>query len=102
MLQVSSAAAESLRQVRDEQGFPETYGVRVFGADGPQGPGLGIGFAEGPGEGDQVSDADGTPVFVAPEVADGLSEMALDVESDATGNGTGLPQLVLRPASTHS
>lgn len=100
MLQCTQAAATTLREVRQTQGLPESYGIRVFGASGPEGEvGLGIGFAEQPAEGDQVAESAGTKLFVAPEVADDLSEMALDVVPTPSSDGREPPQLVLRPAA---
>ncbi|MDZ7677674.1 MAG: hypothetical protein U5K29_03880 [Acidimicrobiales bacterium] len=99
MLQCTQAAAATLDQVREEQGLPENYGLRVFPAESEQGQvTLGLGFAEAPGEGDQVAETHGTKLFVAPEIAEELSEMALDIQPDPTQDGNAEPQLVLRRA----
>lgn len=99
MLQCTQAAAATLREVRQTQGLPESYGIRVFGASDPEGKvGLGIGFAEAPAQGDQVGESAGTRLFVAPEVADNVADMALDVVPPPSNNGHEPPQLVLRPA----
>jgi len=99
MLQCTQAAAATLREVRQTQGLPESYGIRVFGASDPEGKvGLGIGFAEEPAQGDQVGESAGTRLFVAPEVADNVADMALDVVPPPSNNGREPPQLVLRPA----
>ena len=98
MLQCTQAAASTLREVRQTQGLPESYGVRVFGASDPEGKvGLGIAFAEQPVEGDQVAESSGTRLFVAPEVAENLADMALDVVPAPSNNGQEPPQLVLVP-----
>ena len=99
MLQCTQAAAATLRVVRETEGLPESYGIRVFRAASPEGQaGLGIGFAEQPAEGDEVSESAGTRLFVAPEVADNLADMALDVVPSPSGNSNAAPQLVVRPA----
>lgn len=101
MLQCTPAAAATLDQVREEQGLPETWGLRVFPAQTAGGEvSLGLGFAETPEDGDQVGDANGTKLFVAPEIAGDLAEMALDIQPDPSQNGQGEPQLVLRPADS--
>lgn len=97
MLQCTPTAAMTLRQIGVQQGFPETYGVRVFPtatAEGEQA--LAIGFAERPAEGDQVDEQHGTRIFVAGEVADRLSGVELDLVPDVSANGDRQPQLVLR------
>jgi iron-sulfur cluster assembly protein len=99
MLQCTPAAAATLDQVREAQGLPETAGLRIFPAQTPGGDvSLGLGFAESPEDGDQVGEAHGTKLFVAPELADDLAEMALDIQPDPSLDGKGEPQLVLRPA----
>jgi Fe-S cluster assembly iron-binding protein IscA len=97
MLQCTPAAAATLDQVREQQGLPETYGLRIFPAQSPEGQmTLGLGFAEAPEDGDQVGEQHGTRLFVAPELAEELSDMALDIEPDPTQDGGSAPQLVLR------
>jgi iron-sulfur cluster assembly protein len=100
MLQCTAAAAATLDQVREEQGLPETCGLRVFPADAGDGQvSLGLGFAEEPQDGDQVAETHGTKLFVAPEIADQLSGMALDIEPDPSQDGRGEPQIVLKPVN---
>ena len=86
MLQLTSAAATQLAQARESQGLPETFGLRVFAEPQPDGGvGLGLAFAEVPAEDDQVSEQEGTRIFVAPEVVEPLATAALDVEETAEG-----------------
>jgi Fe-S cluster assembly iron-binding protein IscA len=100
MLQCTPAAAATLDQVREEQGLPDTVGLRVFPAQAPDGQAtLGLGFTDEPHDGDAVAEQHGTRLFVAPEIADQLAEMALDVEPDPALDGGASPQLVLRPAT---
>lgn len=93
MLQLSPTAAEALNQARDEQDVPEDYGVRVSAEAGPDGQtGLAVGFAEGPAEGDEVTEQAGTQVFIAEEVAGPLAESVIDLEETDRG-----AQLVVKP-----
>jgi Fe-S cluster assembly iron-binding protein IscA len=101
MLQLTSQAAATLSRAREKEGLPEHFGVRIFAAPDPstnshqttQRSVYGFGFVEGPQEGDAVGRTDETPYYVAPEVADSLEDVVLDVAD--TGN------LVLtRPAGT--
>ena len=86
MLQVTSAAATQLAQARESQGIPDTFGVRVFGEPQPNGGiSLGLAFAELPAEDDEVSEQEGTRIFVAPEVIEPLAAAALDVEETPEG-----------------
>lgn len=97
MLQCTRAAASTLESVRESQGVPETFAVRLFPAQvDDEGIALGIGFAEEPEEGDQVTEEHGTRVYVAGEIADQLSDMSLDVVPDPSTDGASAPQLVLR------
>ena len=89
MLQVTSQAAQTLNRAREKEGLPENFGVRIFAAPDPnanshQASVYGFGFVEGPQDGDAVGQTDGTPYFVAPEVADSLDDVVLDVAD--TGN----------------
>jgi Fe-S cluster assembly iron-binding protein IscA len=96
MLQLTHAAAAELANTRRAQGLPDTAGVRVYGQPRSEGKmGLGVTFAEVPAEDDQVTECDGTRLFVAPEVAGPLASSALDVE--LTSEGT---KLVLTPQET--
>ena len=87
MLQMTSQAAATLCRARENEGLPENYGVRIFAAPAPEANSntsghratYGFGFVEGPQAGDEVGEADGTPYYVAPEVAPSLDEVVLDV-----------------------
>ncbi|HYT39545.1 MAG TPA: hypothetical protein VEN99_08545 [Acidimicrobiia bacterium] len=97
MLQMTSQAAATLARARANEGLPEHFGVRIFAAPAPetnssQKGAYGFGFVEAPLPGDAVGKADDTPYFVAPEVADSLDDVVLDVAD--TGN------LILAPASS--
>jgi Fe-S cluster assembly iron-binding protein IscA len=99
MLQMTSQAAATLTRAREKEGLPEHFGVRIFAAPDPSTNShqttssvYGFGFVEGPQDGDAVGQADGTPYYVAPEVAPSLDDVVLDVAE--TGN------LVLTRAGT--
>lgn len=84
MLQVTSQAAQTINRAREKEGLPENFGVRIFAAPDPsansnQASVYGFGFVEGPQAGDAVGQTDGTPYYVAPEVADSLDDVVLDV-----------------------
>src|SRR3989442_9529205 len=86
MLQLTHDAATELADARRAQGLAETCGIRVFGE--PQSGeelAIGITFAEVPAEDDQVTEREGTRLFVAPEVAAPLSSAALDVQRTPEG-----------------
>ena len=93
MLQVTSDAANVLAEAREAQELPEDYGVRVFAhADESGQASLALAFAEQPSEGDQVTEQDGTEVYVAPELAEPLADSTLDVTDGPDG-----PELTLVP-----
>jgi iron-sulfur cluster assembly protein len=86
MLQLTHAAAAEIGEVRRAQGLPDTVGLRVFGEPRAGGEmALGLTFAEVPAEDDQVTEQEGTRVFIAPEVAAPLSSAALDVAETPEG-----------------
>jgi Fe-S cluster assembly iron-binding protein IscA len=92
MLQVTDTAAAVLREAREAQDLPDSFGVRISGQPTPTGEmTVALAFSEGPGDNDQVTEQEGTQVFVAPEVAEPLSEAVIDVEDTAEG-----PQLSIR------
>lgn len=93
MLQVTESAVSVLEQARADQQVPESFGVRVFARTGNDGQAaLALAFTEEPAEGDQVTEHNGTEVYVAPEIAEPLAEHMLDVEHTPEG-----PQLTLVP-----
>jgi Fe-S cluster assembly iron-binding protein IscA len=93
VLQVSESAVSVLREARAAQEVPDTFGVRVFAqADETGQAALALAFADEPAEGDQVTEQDGTEIYVASELAEPLAESRLDVEQTPEG-----PQLALVP-----
>ena len=96
MLTITHDAAVALAGARAAAGAPETYGTRFSveippGADEPQ---LSISFVEHAAAGDQVSEQEGMPVYVDPQLAVALPEATIDAKPI-----DGETQLVLeRPA----
>jgi Fe-S cluster assembly iron-binding protein IscA len=89
MLQMTSEAAVTLSQARAKEGLPEHFGVRIFAAPDPSSnssshTAFGFGFVESPQAGDVIGEAEGTPYYVAPDVAPVLDDVVLDVAD--TGN----------------
>lgn len=96
MLQLSQSAATALAEAREEQDLPEDTGVRVSAESASEGEvALSLSFSDEPAEGDQVSEQEGTRLFVAPEVAGSLAESVIDIEETNQGS-----QLVVRPRDT--
>lgn len=85
MLKLSRDAARILSDARTEASVPGSYGLRIFAEPTADGSNLAVAFAPGPERGDQVTEQDGMPVFVAPDVAKPLDDAVLDVEQTDTG-----------------
>src|SRR5258706_13394272 len=99
MLQCTRAAASTIGQLRQQQGLPETYGLRVFPTPASSGEvSLGLSFVESPSQGDQVNEDHGQGLNVAPEMPDDLAALALD-GAPANTNGPGPTSLTLVPAT---
>lgn len=97
MLTCTANAATVLEKVRQDNAIPEDFGVRLFAAPTDEGEvGLGIDFTAEPAAGDQVSEQHGTTLIVAPEIAEQLTDLTLDVVPDPSMDGQGETQLVLR------
>lgn len=93
MLQVSEAAINALQDARAAQDLSEDFGVRVFGESAPSGEiEVSIAFTEEPADGDTVTEQAGTPIYIAPEVAEPLAEAELDLAETPEG-----PGLVIKP-----
>lgn len=99
MLQITHDAVQLLTEMRRGQNLADDVGLRVFAEAAPEPDGgeitIGLGFTEEPAMGDEVTEADGLRVFVAPELAAPLADAAIDV----TPAGDGVQRLVFRPQS---
>ncbi|HVW35128.1 MAG TPA: hypothetical protein VHL53_21525 [Acidimicrobiia bacterium] len=80
MLQLTSTAAMTLAAAREEKGLPEHYGIRISAANSNGQSAYQLGFSERPQDGDDVTEVEGTRLFVAPDVAAPLDGAVLDVE----------------------
>jgi Fe-S cluster assembly iron-binding protein IscA len=94
MLQMTDRAADLLRNLRNDAQLPDSAGVRVYSETAPTGePTLSIGFTPDPLPSDHVTDHAGVRLFVAPEIAEPLSDAVMDVVAE-----NGEEQLIFRPA----
>ena len=93
MLGITDRAAAFIDEARTQRHLPDHYGVRIFGGARMNGQGtVQIGFSEQPLAGDDVNEAEGTRVFVAPEVTQAIDGLVLDVAEDGDHVGLVLRQ----------
>jgi Fe-S cluster assembly iron-binding protein IscA len=78
MLQITSRAAAVLSEERAQRGIPDSFGLRVQEERSNSTGSLRLEFAAAPAPGDEVGETEGVQLFIAPEVADALSEQAID------------------------
>jgi len=98
MLQVTQNAVLLLDATKRQRQIPEEFGIRVSGVPNSEGTlDIHIGFAPEPVEDDSVTEQYGQRLFVAPELVETLADAELDVAVNATSDGGGGAQLVLRP-----
>lgn len=98
LLQVSDNAVNALEEARRGQGVPSDHGVRIGTQPDESGQvSVTLGFVEAPAEGDQVTEAAGTEVYVAQELAEPLAQSLVDVEDTDQG-----AQLVIKPQPTET
>lgn len=94
VLRITDRAAAFIDQTRARRQLPEHYGVRIFAGARLNGQGaIQIGFSPRPLVGDEVSESEGTRLFVAPEVSDALDEFVLDIDEEADSVNLVLRQL---------
>ncbi|MGH3168848.1 MAG: Fe-S cluster assembly protein HesB [Trebonia sp.] len=88
MLVLTEAAAEVVKSVTATPQAPDGAGLRIASsAVEPGDPGsLELMAAAGPGENDQVVEAEGARVFLEPNAALYLQDKVLDAQIDAQGN----------------
>ena len=91
MLQVTARAATILKEARSQRGVPETFGLRVAQPTSNSQSTVHLEFTEEPAPGDQVNEANGLRLFIAPEIAEPLTEQAIDAQGAELGS-----DLVLR------
>lgn len=81
MLTLTDTAAEAIRSVTEQPQLPEETGVRIA----PQADGSGalaLSLSAGPETGDQVVEAEGAKVYLAPAAATVLDHATLDAIYD--------------------
>jgi Fe-S cluster assembly iron-binding protein IscA len=94
VLTMTTDAVHLLREARSAAEVPDCYGVRILGEqDAATGVIMGLGFAEEPFPGDQVTEQEGMRLFGAREVAEPLSATTIDASKD-----DGEPRLLLCPS----
>ena len=88
MLVLTQAAAEVVKSVTSAPEVPQSAGLRISSSvPGPGDPGaLQVEAVAGPAADDQVLEAAGARVFVAPQAAGYLDDKVLDAELDSAGN----------------
>jgi Fe-S cluster assembly iron-binding protein IscA len=91
MLSITGSAASLLDTIRDQQGVPEAFVVRVFPNPVPNGVEIDIGFDPVPAEGDAVVETEGTTLCVDEDLVEPLADAVIDAEETSRG-----PELVLR------
>lgn len=91
MLSMTSNAAQLVGTMRNQQGVPDDYGIRVFPQPSDQGVQVRLAFAAQPAEDDQIAETEGQRLFVAPELAEPLTDTVIDAAETSQG-----PGLVLR------
>jgi iron-sulfur cluster assembly protein len=81
MLTLTESAKEMVRDMIAAGNAPEGSGLRISSAhDEEGGPALSLELADGPANGDQVLDDDGTRLFLEPEAASLLDDKILGAE----------------------
>jgi Fe-S cluster assembly iron-binding protein IscA len=84
MLTITQKAAEKLIETRQTAGAPDSYAVRLFAAEPPEGgtPSLAIAFVPEARPGDQITQQQGVTAYVAPDVSEVLEDATLDVSAE--------------------
>lgn len=83
MLTLTPNATTEIRNIIDNPEVPDGCGLRI--ANDPAAGGLTLTLAATPAEDDQVLDENGARVFLEPQAASMLDEMALDADTDGDG-----------------
>jgi len=88
MLVLTEAAAQVVKSVTSTPQAPEAGGLRISSSvpDPESASALQVEAVSGPAENDQVLEAAGAHVFVAPQAARFLDDKILDAQVDGSGN----------------
>jgi Fe-S cluster assembly iron-binding protein IscA len=87
MLQITAAAEQAIRLIREDSELPESTALRIAPIPGPDG-GVAIGFAftDGPDDGDlTISDKEDFRVYLAPDLTRAFDGAALDATASEEG-----------------
>lgn len=93
MLSITSSAASVVGDIREQQEVPEGFALRVFPQDTPEGTQITLAFSPSPNDDDLVTETDGTKVYVAPDLAETLSDAIIDTQATPQGES-----LIIRKA----
>jgi Fe-S cluster assembly iron-binding protein IscA len=74
-----------LKEERSQRGLPETFGLRVAPTESDSSSPLHLAFTDQPTAGDEVSETNGLRVFVAADIAEPLTEQAIDTQDSDAG-----------------
>jgi Fe-S cluster assembly iron-binding protein IscA len=87
MLQITEAAETALKQIRQENDFPDSAALRIAAVRTPEGgTGIGFAFTDGPEEGDAtISEKADFRVYLSPDLMDGFDGAALDATASEEG-----------------
>jgi iron-sulfur cluster assembly protein len=86
MLVLTETAAEVVKGITSAPEAPDGAGLRIASAaESGQAGDLQLSTAPGPGENDQVIDADGAHVYLEPQAAAYLDDKVLDAQVDSAG-----------------
>jgi len=82
MLKITHDAAVALSSARAASGAPDAYGARFsITTQAEQGGArLAVTFVERPADGDDVSEQEGLPVYVAPDLVQAMPEATIDAK----------------------
>jgi iron-sulfur cluster assembly protein len=88
MLVLTESAAEVVKSVTSTPQAPESAGLRISSSvpDPESASSLQVEAVSGPGDDDQVLEAAGARVFVAPQARIFLDDKVLDAQVDGSGN----------------
>ncbi|HEY8545968.1 MAG TPA: hypothetical protein VIL36_13005 [Acidimicrobiales bacterium] len=85
MLVLTENATETIRTLLDRPDYPDTAGLRISHSEQDESQ-LTVQPTTGPGPDDQVIDQGGARVFVGPQAALTLDQMALDAQVTEEGH----------------
>jgi Fe-S cluster assembly iron-binding protein IscA len=82
---VTARAATLLKQERSQRGVPESFGLRIAQSESDSRSPVHLEFTQEPAPGDEISETNGLRLFVAAEIAEPLTEQAIDTKQSDHG-----------------